>query len=221
MSSLCLIPLSISLSKTDSIIYSDIFYFLDIFIMKKIPIWISNRHVHLSSSDASILFGSDYECKKLKELSQPGQFACEEVVSIKWPKGQIDGVRILGPYRASTQVEILQADNFKLWTKAPIKLSGDLDESHAIELIGPKWSVSLDRWLIVAQRHLHANPEDAQQLWIEDGQVISVAVWGIRATLFGATIVRVTPASVLDMHVDIEEGNAAGLSFGAEWEMID
>lgn len=188
--------------------------------MKKIPIWISNRHVHLSSSDAAILFWSEYECKKLKDLSQPGQFACEETISIKWPKWQIDGVRILGPYRVQTQVEILQGDNFKLWTKAPIKLSGDLDESFPIEIIGPKWSVQLDRGLIVAQRHLHATPADAEMLDIQDGQIISVAVWWERAMIFNAVVVRITSNSALDMHIDVEEWNAAGLGFGAEWELI-
>lgn len=189
--------------------------------MKKIPIWISNRHVHLSSADASILFGPNYACQKIKELSQPGQFACAETISIKWPKGQIDGVRILGPYRQESQIEILQADNFKLGTQAPIRLSWDLADSGAIELIGPKGSVQLTQGLIVAQRHLHATPADAQRLGVEDGQVISVAVWGMRATLFGATIVRVTETSALDMHIDVEEWNAAGLGVWAEGEIID
>ncbi len=188
--------------------------------MKKIPIWISNRHVHLSASDAWILFWLEYECKKIKDLSQPGQFACEETVSLKWPKGQIDGVRILGPYRKETQVEILQADNFKLGTQAPIRLSWDLVASCAIQLIGPNGSVQLHQGLIVAQRHLHATPEDAKRLGVEDWQVISVAVWGMRATLFWATVVRVTENSALDMHIDVEEGNAAGLGIWAEGEII-
>ena len=188
---------------------------------KIIPIWMSNRHIHLSATDASTLFGDGYECKKLKDLSQPGQFACEEVVTLKWPKGQIDGVRILGPYRAATQVEILQADNFKLGTKAPIRLSGDLDASEAIEIIGPKGSVQLTQGLVVAQRHLHATPADAERLGLKDGQVISVAVWGPRATLFGAVLVRVTESSALDMHIDTEEANAAALGNGAEGEIIN
>ncbi len=190
-------------------------------MQKIIPIWISNRHVHLSQEDASTLFGLDYQCQNIKNLSQPGQYACAETISIKWPKWQIDGVRVLGPYRKETQVEILQADNFKLGTQAPIRLSGDLHESGAIELVGPKWSVSLSQGLIVAQRHLHATPTDAERLWLHDGQIISVAVGGQRATLFGATVVRVTDTSALDMHIDVEEGNAAGLWLGAEWEIID
>lgn len=190
--------------------------------MKKIiPIWISNRHVHLSLSDAETLFWSEYELKKIKDLSQPGQFACAETVSIKWPKGQIDGVRILGPYRQESQVEILQADNFKLGTQAPIRLSWNLADSGAIEIIGPQGSVELAQGLIVAQRHLHATPEDAQRLGLEDGQIISVAVWGKRATLFWATVVRVTQTSALDMHIDVEEWNAAGLGVWAEGELID
>ena len=190
--------------------------------MKKIiPIWISNRHVHLSAADASILFGPDYQCQKIKELSQPGQFACAETISLKWPKWQIDGVRILGPYRQESQVEILQADNFKLGTQAPIRLSWDLADSGAIELIGPQGSLQLSQGLIVAQRHLHATPEDAQRLGLEDGQIISVAVWGKRATLFWAIVVRVTETSALDMHIDVEEWNAAGLWANAEGEIID
>jgi propanediol utilization protein len=185
-----------------------------------IPLWISNRHIHLSSADAEILFGSGYECQKIKDLTQPGQFACAETLSLKWPKGQIDGVRVLGPYRNATQVEILQGDNFKLWTKAPIRLSGDLAGSDAIELIWPQGHLQLKQWLIVAQRHLHATPEDAQRLWLQDGQMVSVAVQWERAIVFGATVVRVSETSKLDMHIDVEEGNAAGLITCTYGELI-
>lgn len=187
---------------------------------KKIPIWISNRHVHLSAADAVILFGPDYVCQRMRDLSQPGQFVCAETISLKWPKGQIDGVRVLGPYRTQTQVEILQADNFKLGTQAPIRMSGDLQESSPITIIGLCGSVELDFGMIVAQRHLHATPQDAHDLWLHDGQIVSVALWGERALVFGAIVVRISSQAALDMHIDVEEWNAAGLVTCAYGELL-
>lgn len=186
----------------------------------KLPIWISNRHLHLSQADADALFGAGYEFQNLKDLSQPGQFACKETLSVKGPKWQIDGVRILGPLRKETQVEILKADTFKLGVDAPIRLSGHLEGTPGIELVGPQWSVTISHGLIVAERHLHATPADAEKLGVQDGQTIAVAVEGERALLFGRVTVRVTENSALDMHIDTEEANAAGLGLGAEGELI-
>lgn len=188
--------------------------------MKTIPIWISNRHVHLSQQDAALLFGQDYVMKKLKDLSQPGQYACEETISIKWPKGQIDGVRILWPYRKQTQVEILLADGFKLWTKAPIRLSGDLEGTPGIEIIWPTGSTTIDKGVIIAKRHLHMSLEEAQEFGLQDGQCISVKVTGERGLIFDNVIVRANAEWALDMHIDVEEGNAAGLGNGATGEIL-
>lgn len=186
----------------------------------RVPIWISNRHVHLSQGDADILFWKNYVFKIIKNLSQPGQFACEEVVSLKWPKWQIDGVRILGPLRKFTQVEILAADNFKLGTKAPLRLSWDLQGSWIIELIWPKGSVTLSQGLIIAKRHLHLTVAEAQEFGLISGQEISVKVLWERGLVFDNIIVRATDDSALDMHIDTEEANAAWLGAGARGEII-
>ena len=186
----------------------------------RLPIWISNRHLHLSQEDANTLFGSNYECKKLKDLSQPWQYACEETVTIKWPKAEIWGVRILWPYRKFTQVEILAGDNYKLGTQAPLRESGDLEGSEAIEIIGPNGTVSLKQGLIVAQRHVHMTVADAKDFWVENGEIVKVKIAGDRALVFENVVIRVSDNFALDMHVDTEEGNAAGLGLGAWGELI-
>jgi putative phosphotransacetylase len=186
----------------------------------RIPIWVSNRHIHLSLIDAEKLFGKDYVFTVLKDLSQPWQFAYQETVTIKWPKGQIDNVRILWPYRKQTQIEILLADTFKLGIKAPLRLSGDIAGTPGCEVIGPLWSLFLDHWVIVAKRHLHITVADAQHAGLHHGQVISVQVAGERGLIFDNVIVRATDSSGLDMHVDIEEWNSAWLGAGAWWEII-
>ncbi|HCB51753.1 TPA: phosphate propanoyltransferase [Patescibacteria group bacterium] len=180
----------------------------------------SNRHIHLSQIDAEKLFGKGYEYKKMKDLSQPGQYACEECVSIKGPKGQIDGVRILGPYRKMTQVEVLLADTFKLGIKAPISLSGHLQGTPGVEIVGPMGSIQLEQGLIVAKRHLHITVAEAKDFGLEDGQTISVKAMGERGLVFDNVVVRATDDSALDMHIDTEEANAAGLGAGAWGEII-
>ena len=188
----------------------------------KTPISMSNRHIHLSQEDANILFGNNYELTPIKELSQPGQFASEEIVTIKGPKWEINKVRILWPYRLQTQVEILMWDNFKLGTKAPIKMSGELKNTEAIEIFGPMWSISLTEWLIVAQRHIHMNNEEAKKFGVKNEDVVNVKVEGKRGLEYTNVAIRVSNRSALDMHIDTEEWNAAGLSIKwAEWEVIN
>ncbi len=187
----------------------------------KLPVSLSNRHIHLSKTDAEILFWEWHELTNLKELSQPGQFACEEVVTIKGPKSEIGKVRVLGPYRNQTQIEILMWDNYKLGTKAPIRMSGDLAGSEAIEIIWPKGSVQLEEGLIVAQRHIHMTLEDLEKFNVTDGQVVDVEVQWERGMVFHNVIVRWHKDFALDMHIDSEEWNAAGISIrGTEGEII-
>lgn len=189
--------------------------------MIKIPIWISNRHVHLSQADANTLFGGpDYQCKAIKDLSQPWQYACEETLTIKWPKGEFSGVRVLGPYRKFTQVEIMLGDTYKLWVKAPIRESGNLEGSAWLVLIGPHGQLELSQWVIVAQRHIHMTVADAQDFWVSNGQIVKVKTQGTRPLLFEEVVVRVRDDFALDMHIDVEEGNAAGLAQGDRWELI-
>lgn len=185
----------------------------------RVPIWISNRHAHLSQIDAEKLFGKWYEMTKIKDLSQPWQFACDEVISIKWPKWQIDKVRILWPYRKDSQVEIMQWDNYVLGINAPVKMSGDLEWSEAITLVGPKWSVYISKWVIVAHRHIHMSVAQAQDFGFKNNQIVNVQVKWDRAVTFENVKIRTNDAFDFDFHIDIEEANAAGLKNGDRGEI--
>ncbi|WP_455650316.1 phosphate propanoyltransferase [Enterocloster citroniae] len=186
----------------------------------RIPVGISNRHVHLSREDLSDLFGAGYELTKMKDLSQPGQYACKETVTICGPKGAIEKVRILGPVRPRTQVEILSGDSFKLGIKAPARLSGDLDKTPGITIIGPKGSVQTKEGLMAAQRHIHMLPQDAARFGVHDGQNVSLEIDGIRGGILRNTIVRVTGQSGLECHIDTEEANALGLDSSSTVKII-
>lgn len=174
----------------------------------EIPVGVSNRHIHLSKEDLNTLFGEGYEMAKLKDLSQPGQYACKETVTICGPNGAIEKVRILGPARSKTQVEILRGDCYKLGVKTQSRLSGDLQGTPGITLIGPKGSVQIKEGLIVAQRHIHMNPEDAKCFGVHDGQIVSLKFDGPRGGILNNVAIRANDASVLECHVDIEEANA-------------
>lgn len=178
----------------------------------RIPVGISNRHLHLSQADMDVLFGTDYEMTKIKELSQPGQYACKETVTICGPKGAIEGVRILGPVRSKTQVEILAGDCFKLGVTAPSRLSGELVGSPGITIVGPKGSVCTAEGLIVAQRHIHMTPQDAQHYGVRDGQIVSIEIDGPRGGTYSHVAVRANDASALECHVDTEEANAMSMN---------
>ena len=188
--------------------------------MVRIPIGISNRHIHLSLEDANTLFGNGYEFKEWKKISQPWQFAAEDIVIIKWPKGEIKNVRVMWPLRKHTQIEILRSDNYILWINAPVRLSGDLKRSERLTVIWPKWEVDLINWVIVAKRHLHITVAEAKDLKLKDGQNISIKTNGERWLIFENVLVRVKDDFALDFHIDIDEANAAGISPGDRWEII-
>lgn len=177
----------------------------------RIPVGVSNRHVHLSQEDLDALFDRGYELTKMKELSQPGQYACKETVTVCGPKGAIEKVRILGPVRKQTQVEVLAADCFKLGKNSGPKMSGELAGTPGITLVGPKGSVETKEGLIVAQRHIHMSPSDAVKFGVHDGQAVSIQTEGIRGGIFNNTAIRVTDTSSLECHLDTEEANAMGL----------
>jgi len=185
-----------------------------------IPVGVSNRHLHLSQEDQNALFGTGYEMKRMKDLSQPGQFACNETVTICGPKGAIEKVRILGPVRGKTQVEILEGDCFKLGVKAQPKLSGDLAGTPGITIIGPKGSVQLKEGLIIAQRHIHMTMEDAQRLGVHDGQIVAIDVPGEKGGTFKNVAVRATAASALECHIDTEEANAMSVNSSTKIKII-
>ena len=157
-----------------------------------VPIGVSNRHVHLSQNDLESLFGSGYELTKIKDISQPGQFACKETVTIAGPKGAIEKVRVLGPTRKQSQVEILKSDCFKLGINAAMRMSGDLAGTPGITLIGPQKSLFLTQGAIVAKRHIHMLPRAARRFGVTDGQVVSLKVSGERGGILGNVVIRVT-----------------------------
>ena len=185
-----------------------------------IPIGVSNRHVHLSQNDLESLFGSGYELTKIKDISQPGQFACKETITIAGPKGAIEKVRVLGPTRKQSQVEILKSDCFKLGINAAMRMSGDLAGTPGITLIGPKKSLFLTQGAIVAKRHIHMLPRDARRFGVTDGQVVSLKVSGERGGILGNVVIRVTTTSALECHIDTEEANAMDLKNGSKVTII-
>jgi len=179
-----------------------------------VPIGISNRHVHLSREDMDVLFGYDSSLTRLKAVKQPGQYAAEEVVTLRGPKGDLQRVRVLGPLRNVTQIEIATADSFALGVKAPLRMSGDLVGSSGIEIIGPKGSVIKNHGAIVAWRHIHISPQDAEKYDLIDGMEIDIETYGQRAGILRHVVVRVSFDAELEMHVDVEEANSLGLKNG-------
>lgn len=186
----------------------------------KLPVALSNRHMHVSKKDAEVLFGKNCCLTELKPLSQPDQYACEEKVDLEGPKGSIKGVRLLGPFREETQVEVSFTDARALGVKAPLANSGELEGTPGIKIIGPKGTIELENGVIVAARHIHFSPEEAREFGVEDYDVVKVKTSGPRAVIFENTLVRVSPAFKLEMHVDLDEGNAAGLSNGDIVEIV-
>lgn len=179
-----------------------------------LPVGVSNRHLHLSSGDLELLFGSGYHLQLQRDLLQPDQFAALETVNIAGPKGCIEKVRVLGPVRKQTQVEISRSDGYKLGLNPPIKESGKLQGSCGVTLIGPLGSVYLREGLIIAQRHIHMSPDDAVCYGVVDGENVQVKTGGERSLVFDQVIVRVSRKFCLEFHLDIDEANAAGISQG-------
>ncbi len=177
----------------------------------KIPIEISARHAHLSKADLEILFGKGFELSKFKDLSQAGQFVAEQVVSLEGPRGALESVRILGPCREKTQVEISETDARHLGLNPPVRNSGNLDGTPGIKIIGPSGSVVLRQGVILALRHIHIDPASARDFGVKDGDRIKVDVSGVRDLLFENVLVRVSPDFKLAMHIDTDEANAAGI----------
>lgn len=180
--------------------------------VSSIPVGISNRHIHLSQADLDTLFGVGYQLTKIKDLSQPRQYACKETLTIAGPKGAIEKVRILGPARSQTQVEILQADCFKLGITAPVKMSGDLQGTPGITLIGTKGSILLSQGVIIAQRHIHMTLEEAKHLGVADGEQVTIQIDGLRGGTYSNVAIRANNTSALECHIDTEEANAMNLT---------
>lgn len=178
----------------------------------RIPIGVSNRHVHVSRADLDRLYGKDYALTHKSELGQPGQFAANETVTLQGPKGTFEHVRILGPVRSQSQVEISKTDSFRLGVKAPIALSGHLQGTPGITLIGPRGTVDLPCGVIIAKRHIHMTPAQAAARHLKDGQIVDVETFGERRGILGDVIIRVSDTAGLEMHIDVDEANACSLS---------
>lgn len=181
-----------------------------------VPVGISNRHLHLSQADLEVLFGKGHELTPMKPLSQPGQYAAEEVVTLVGPKGKIAKVRVLGPVRPKTQVEISRTDSFTLGVNPPVRDSGAIEGSAGIVLEGPAGSVTLEEGVIIAQRHIHLHTDEAAEMGLKDKDIVSVKFDGPRGVIFNNVLVRVSPNFAKDFHLDTDEANAAGLSNGTE-----
>ena len=180
----------------------------------------SNRHIHLCRTYADLLFGKGYELKPLRPLSQPGQFAAEETVSIEGPKGRIDGVRVLGPCRSQTQAEIFIADAYKLGIEPVIRISGDTKDTPGARIIGPRGQVDAKSGVIVAARHIHLSPEQSVWLKLADGDLVSVRKEGKRPLVFEDVPVRCGDGHDLELHLDLEEANAGCIRNGDLLEII-
>ena len=181
---------------------------------------VSARHVHLSPEHLEALFGPGYQLTVKKELMQPGQFAAEETVAVIGPKGSFPRVRVLGPARGKSQVEISATDARTLGVPAMVRLSGNVAGTPGVILEGPKGRVELEEGVIIAQRHIHMTPADAEKYGVTDGQVVRVKTRGTRPLTFDDVVIRVRDDMALEMHIDTDEANAAGLKDGDIGEIL-
>ena len=186
-----------------------------------ISVGISNRHIHLCQEDVEALFGSGYQLTIKKWLKQPGQYATAETVTIVGPKGSLANVRVLGPTREKSQLEISKTDSFALGVKAPINESGDLTHAGAVCVLGPKGMVTLKQNVIVAKRHIHMSPMDAAKFNVVNKQLVAIKTSGEREMIFMDTVIRVDDNFRLECHLDTDEANAASLKNGSKVTIID
>lgn len=185
-----------------------------------VPVGVSNRHIHISREDLDVLYGKGYELTKLNDLKQPGQYSAKETVKIIGPKGEFDKVRILGPVRNETQLELALTDGFKLGINPEIRESGKLENSASFIIEGPNGRVQKDYGAIGALRHIHMPPDFAEKHGIQDKEMVDVLCEGIRKTIFSNVLVRVSDKYALEMHVDTDEANASGLKNGDTVKII-
>lgn len=181
----------------------------------EIIVRISGRHIHLSQEDLEALFGVDYALTVYRPLSQPDQYAAKETVTIVGPKGVIESVRILGPVRKHTQVEISGTDGYRLGIDPPVRDSGDIHGTPGISIVGPHGAITLDEGVILAATHIHMSEEDAKELELKNGDRVQVLVDGERDLIFSGVLVRVSNKFTTEMHIDTDEANAAVVADGA------
>lgn len=187
----------------------------------KVQVGLSNKHLHLKEEDIEILFGKGHKLTLTKDLVQPGQFACEEKVDIVGPKATLKGIRVLGPARPETQVELAATDARTIGIKAPVRESGKLEGTPGCKIIGPCGEVELDHGVIIALRHVHLNPEQAIEAGLKDKDVVSVKIEGERGLVFDNVLVRAGEKHEREFHLDTDEGNAAGCGPNTVAEILD
>ena len=178
---------------------------------KKIKIEVSARHIHLKKDDFEKLFGMGFELTILKKLSQPGMFAANETVSVKNESFQIDSLRIVGPLRDYTQIELSKTEARKFKIDPPLRRSGDIKNSPGIIIVGPKGKVEISDGVIIAKRHIHMTPKDAEEINVKDGDLLKVKTKGERGLVFENVVVRIDENFAWAMHIDTDEGNATGI----------
>ena len=185
-----------------------------------IPVGVSNRHIHISQEDLDILFGKGYQLTKTKDLGQPGQYACQEYVIIAGPGSAIEKVRILGPVRKETQVEVLASDCRKLGIPMVVRQSGDLAGAPGLTIVGPRGSVYRNECAVVALRHIHMTPADAEHYGVKDGQIVKIKFGGQRGGIYDKVICRVSSSAALECHLDVEEANAMCVDGSSKFTII-
>lgn len=184
-----------------------------------VPVGISARHVHLKREHVEILFGKGYELTPCKPLSQRGQFACVEQVALIGPKKGFEKVRILGPERSATQVELSAGDCRILGVNPPVRTSGDIKGTPGITIRGPEGEISLEEGVIIADRHIHMTPGDAKWFGVSDKERVSVQVSGPKGGIIGQVVIRVSGTARLDFHIDTDDANAFQLKQG-QWVSV-
>ncbi len=180
----------------------------------------SGRHVHLSRKDVDALFGVGYQLTKAKDLSQPGQYACKERVSITGPKGTIENVVVLGPERKETQIEVSFTDGLALGIHPPIRQSGEVADTPGAVLSNGERKLSLEHGVIVSKRHIHVAKEDANRLGVKDNDVVSIEILSKRPVIFQDTVVRVSEDYATYVHIDYDEANACGFEKGTRCKIV-
>ena len=187
----------------------------------EVPVGVSNRHIHLNQADLETLFGAGYALTPLKDLSQPGQYACKETLTLIGPAMRpIENVRVLGPLRSKSQVEISMTDSYVLKVKPPVRESGKIEGSAGITIVGPKGVVELKEGCIIANRHIHMSPSDGAKFGVADGDTVTVDVEGKRRTRWFDVQVRVHKDFRLEMHVDTDDANATGIGNGFKVKIV-
>lgn len=174
----------------------------------EIKVGVSNRHIHLCKNDLQKLFGTDYELTKLKDLTQKGQYACQEVLTIKTEKNSISNVRVLGPIRNYTQVEISKTDSFLLGINPPVRDSGDLKGSAPITIVGPKGEIKIEEGCIIANRHIHATKEDLKKYNLDESKLYNVIIDGEKGGVISNVKIKVDDSYTFELHIDTDDANA-------------